>query len=282
MDIGSHTIRLLLAQVGEAGKVLPIHMDRRITRLARNFSEGETLKEDRIEASIAVLKEFASLIHHHRVRSVSCGATGVVRRARNAEEFLRSVTEASGMLPSILSEEAEAFLSAKGMLSGLPQAERFVLSFDLGGSSTELLLVDTSHTESLWSTSIFIGAATITERCLSGDPPDRSSLADAGEAIRDTLHETLMQLKAWLKDLDIPTHMLQLVGTAGTVTTLAAMLLRMNVYEPSRVNGVKLTEAWLSQLVDLLAVMTLAERQQLAGLEKGREAIILRRCVDCP
>ncbi len=275
VDIGSHTIRLLIAQAGKAGEVHPIQADRQITRLARNFSEDETLKEDRIDASIAVLKEFTSLIHRNGVRSVSCGATGVIRRARNAEEFLRRIEEATGMLPTILSEEAEAFLSAKGILSGLPQAERYVLSFDLGGSSTELVLIDTSHAESLWSTSIFIGAATITERCLSGDPPSQSSIAHAIGVIRDALHQSLFALKAVLQNRSIPLPVLQLVGTAGTVTTLAAMFLKMGVYEPFRVNGLKLTEAWLTQLIDILSVMPLGERLQLVGLEKGREAIIL-------
>ena len=275
VDIGSHTIRLLIAQVGKGGRVLPLARGRRITRLAKDFAAGETLKKHRIDESLEVVKEFAALIRQHRVQAVSCGATGVVRRARNAEEFLRSVAEAAGMLPAILSEEAEAFLSAKGMLSGLPQAERFVLSFDLGGSSTELLLVDTSRAESLWSTSIFIGAATITERYLAADPPARSSLVHTRGAIRDALDEALTQLRTLLKDLDVPSQVLQLVGTAGTVTTLAAMFLEMNEYEPSRVNGVKLTEAWLSGLIDRLAVMPLAERQHLAGLEKGREGIIL-------
>ena len=275
VDIGSHTIRLLIAQAGQAGEVHPIQMGRQITRLATNFSEDETLKEDRIDASIAVLKEFASLIRRNGVRSVSCGATGVIRRARNAAEFLRRIEEATGLLPAILSEEAEAFLSAKGVLSGLPQAERFVLPFDLGGSSTELVLIDTSDTESLWSTSIFIGAATITERCLPGDPPTESSITHATEVIRDALHQSLLPLKTVLQNRSIPLPVLRLVGTAGTVTTLAAMFLQMSVYEPFRVNGLKLTEAWLTQLIDILSVMPLAKRLQLVGLEKGREAIIL-------
>ena len=275
VDIGSHTIRLLIVEVEPEGKVIPINVGRRITRLAYNFSKGETLDEESIQASIAVLKEFASLIQYNRVQAVNCGATGVIRRARNAGEFLRRVEAATGIPPSILSEETEAFLAAKGILSGLPKKERFVLSFDLGGSSTELLLIDTSRGESLWSTSIFMGAATITERFLPGDPPESLSVARAMEAIRDTLQPSLLQLGGLLKDLNLPSRVLQLVGTAGTVTTLAAMFLKLNVYDPSRVNGIILTETWLTPLIDLLSTMPRAERLQLAGLENGREGIIL-------
>jgi exopolyphosphatase / guanosine-5'-triphosphate,3'-diphosphate pyrophosphatase len=275
VDIGSHTIRLLIVGVEGDGTVFPIILARRITRLSRNFSDGETLKEDSMDESISVLKEFASLLHSNHVRSISSRATGVIRRARNAADFLRKIREATGIDTVVLSEQAEAFLSAKGILSGLPQAERFVLAFDLGGSSTELVLIDTSSAESLWSTSIAIGAATMTERYLPGDPPDGASVTHAAEAVGDALYQTLSQLRVLLKELDVPLPALQLVGTAGTVTTLAAMFLKMDDYEPSRVNGLMITEEWLYQAIDNLSVMSAAERQELAGLEKGRESIIL-------
>jgi exopolyphosphatase/guanosine-5'-triphosphate,3'-diphosphate pyrophosphatase len=275
LDIGSHTIRLLIAQVEGRKKVLPIKVERRITQLARNFSDGETLKEDSIQESITGLREFAALLHQYGAQSVNCGATGVIRRARNAADFLRKVHDATGIYPTILSEEAEALLSAKGILSGLRRAERFVLSFDLGGSTTELLLIDTCRTESLWNTSVFVGAATITEWHLPGDPPERRSVTHAVEAIREAFHQTLLRLRALLKRLDVPLHAVQMVGTAGTVTTLAAMLLKMAVHEPSRVNGLVLTEEWLTKLIDRLSALPLVERQQLVGLERGRERIIL-------
>lgn len=274
VDLGSHTIRLLIAQVQPPYTVLPIKLDRRITRLARNFSDGETLKQESILESLSVLSEFASLIHSYGVGSVNCGATGVVRRARNALEFLQRVESATGILPVILSEELEALLSAKGALSGLPRMKRFVLSFDLGGSSTELLLVDTAKAESLWNTSVFIGAATISEQYLGDDPPGRASMADASEAVRNALGPSLSELRSLLDKIKVPPGALQLVGTAGTVTTLAAMLLKMEVYEPSRINGVIITDTWLTPFIEKLSRMSRGERLQLPGLEKGREGII--------
>jgi exopolyphosphatase / guanosine-5'-triphosphate,3'-diphosphate pyrophosphatase len=275
VDIGSHTVRLLIAEMKQPSTVVPIRLDRRITRLAKGFPDGETLKQESIDETLEVLQQFATIIHSCGVRSVNCGATGVVRRARNADEFLRRVESSTGILPSILSEELEAFLSAKGILRGLPKAERFVLSFDLGGSSTELLLTDTFLGESLWSTSVFIGAATITERCLRGDPPERASMVVTSEAIRTVLHPSLLQVSSLLDKLEVHPRALQLVGTAGTVTTLAAMFLKMNVYEPSRVNGLILTEAWLTPFIETLSLMPQTERLGLAGLEKGRGAIVL-------
>lgn len=275
IDIGSHTLRLLIAQVGKRRDVLPLHQDRRITRLARDFSRAETLSEASMGESLAVLGEFSAQLRYHQVAAVTCGATGVVRRAGNATAFLQRIEKSNGLLPLILSEEKEAFLSAKGILSGLPRAERFILLFDLGGSSTELMLIDGTEGRSLWSTSVFIGAATVTERFLPGDPLPASSVARAREAVRVALVPPLLQLKTVLLDLQLPFQALQAVGTAGTVTTLAAMFLEMRVYDPSRINGLILSEAWLARIIGLLAETPLVERQKLAGLEKGREGIIL-------
>jgi exopolyphosphatase/guanosine-5'-triphosphate,3'-diphosphate pyrophosphatase len=266
---------MIIARVQEDRKVFPIAMARRITRLSRGFFEAEILKEESIRESIAVLQEFASLLHRHNVKSVRSRATGVVRRARNAVDFLQKIRDATGIDTQVLSEQEEALLSAKGMLSGLQKEERFVLAFDVGGSSTELILVDTRSSQPLLSTSIFIGAATITERCLPGDPPQKEDVSHAAGSIQDALRQVLSELKQLSKDLEVPLDVLQLVGTAGTMTTLAAMLLEMDAYDPSRVNGLIMMQGWLSRLIDDLAAMPVARRRKIPGLENGRESIIL-------
>lgn len=275
IDIGSHTLRLLIAQVNSKLEVMPLRRERRITRLARGFARAERLDEESMAESLTVLREFRALLLQHQVTTVTCGATGVVRRARNAAEFLQRIEKASGLLASILSEEREAFLSAKGVLSGLPRPERQVLSFDLGGSSTEFLLIDCCQGRSLWSTSVFVGAATVTERLLPGDPPGASALARARQAVRAALEPPLSELKTVLQSLPLPLQDLPVVGTAGTVTTLAAMALELKVYDPSRVTGLLLSDAWLARIIDLLAQTPLVARRKLAGLERGREGIIL-------
>ena len=275
LDIGSHTLRLLIAQLGKGREVFPLHQERRITRLARDFSRTAALSDASMAESLAVLGEFSAQLQQHEVAAVACGATGVMRRAGNAAAFLHRIEKANGLHPLILSEEREAFLSAKGVLSGLPRPERFVLTFDLGGSSTEFMLLDTTEGRLLWSTSVFLGAATVTERLLIGDPPPLPTLVRTREAVRAALVPHLSELKAVLRGLQLPSRTLPVVGTAGTVTTLAAMSLEMRVYDPVRINGLILAEAWLNRTIGLLAETPLQERRKLAGLEKGREGIIL-------
>jgi exopolyphosphatase/guanosine-5'-triphosphate,3'-diphosphate pyrophosphatase len=281
IDIGSHTIRMIIARLEESGRIRPLRFERRITRLARDFGGGGVLQTDRMSESIAALHEYAEILESHHVGAVACGATGVVRRARNNQDFLESVFERTGLRVSILSETSEAVLSARGILSVLAKPEGTILLFDLGGGSTEFLLVDTSRPEPVWSTSVFIGAATVTEKYLTGDPPLPSSVSRAAAAIEDELKAPLSTVEGLLRSsspVTVPVpepYPLLVVGTAGTVTTLAAMYLEMTRYEPFRVNGLVLPESWLNEAVDHLARSSLASRREIPGLEPGREDIIL-------
>ena len=275
IDVGSHTVRLLIVEADGGKELLPVRAERRITRLAADFQDGESLKAEPVRKSIAVLKEYAGLMKEHGVSAVTCGATGVVRRAVNGGDFLREVEGATGVRGRIISEEAEAFLSAKGVLSVLPSVEGVVVTFDLGGSSTEFLLVDTGRSDPTWSTSVFIGAATATARFLGCGPGVGGSLAEAGRAVRGVLSPVLSELNRLLGGANGAPVPHRLVGTAGTVTTLAAMYQRMTRYEPFKVNGTLLTRAWLAETAETLAALSPAARRGLPGLEPGREDIIL-------
>jgi exopolyphosphatase/guanosine-5'-triphosphate,3'-diphosphate pyrophosphatase len=270
---------MIIARLEENGRIRPLRFERRITRLARDFGGGEILHADRMSESMAALHEYAEILESYHVGEVACGATGVVRRARNSQGFLENVFERTGLRVSILSETAEAVLSARGILSVLEKPAGIILLFDLGGGSTEFLLVDTSRPEPLWSTSVFIGAATATERYLTGDPPPPSSVSRAAAAIEDELKAPLSTVEGLLRSSspvpDPEPNPLLVVGTAGTVTTLAAMYLEMTRYEPFRVNGLVLPDSWLSEAVDHLACSSLASRRKIPGLEPGREDIIL-------
>lgn len=275
IDLGSHTIRMLIARVDPKGRIVPVAGMRRITRLARNFTEGETLKPESMDLSMSVLHEYAKILQEHGVCHAVCGATGVVRRAKNGQEFLDAVFDATAIRGRILSEWEESLISAKGVFSVLPHYLRLVLSFDLGGSSTELLLMDREESDPIFSRSVFIGAATLTEAHLHGDPPVASDVQKARETIRRQVLPAIGEALEQLKQSGRAFLPLYLVGTAGTATTLAAMSLKMIEYNPSRINGTEVQTEWLEQMVNRLAASTHQDRRAIAGLEPGREDIIL-------
>ncbi len=282
IDVGSHTLRMLIARCNARGEVFPLVTERRITRLAKNFEQNGQLEAYGMENSLKVLEEYAATLKRHKVESVACGATGVVRRAANSDAFLQAIRRRTGIPAAILSEASEAHLSTKGVLSVLPPSEGHILTFDLGGSSTEFLLLHTRNPHPIWHTSIFIGAATLTDRFLRGDPPPAAAAAEASATVKATLAPAFQIIHSILSDTTegtnqetgFPRESLRLAGTAGTATTLAAMYLEMATYDPERVNGLVLENRWLSAMTERLLRSPLAERCRVPGLEGGREDII--------
>lgn len=274
IDIGSHTVRLLIANCS-AQRIRPLHVERSITRLAHGFQGQQDLDPERMRHSIEVLTKYVSLLQRYQVAAVTCGATGVVRRAANGADFLQAIEQSTGLHPVILTEETEAVLSAKGILSGLKAPQGLILTFDLGGGSTEFLLLDPAQPRPLWSTSVFIGAATLTAQHLTADPPPPSAMLAATASVNAALRSTWLELDALLAAEKASTALSRVVATAGTATTLAAMYLQLAHYQPQRINGLVLSTEWVAELVERLARLPLAARRKLPGLEQGREDIIL-------
>ncbi len=149
------------------------------------------------------------------------------------------------------------------------------MTFDLGGSTTEFLAVEADADQPAWSGSVFVGASTITERFLKEAPAPADSLRRARSTIGEVIGEVVSRFNEEHAGRQASRQRRELVGTAGTVTTLAAMYLRMVPYEPYRVNGLELTREWIEEIIERLAGAALAERRLLPGLEEGREDIIL-------
>ncbi len=273
LDIGSHTTRMLIARKNGT-QLAPVRTERRVTRLAQDFQEADAITEKAQHRNISAMKEYVSILRKFRVATIACGATGVVRRAKNSRAVLDRIAAETGIECKVLSEETEAVLSAKGILSALFETGRDLLTFDVGGGSTEFVLMEKET--AIRNASRPIGAATLTEAYLKADPPGAEAVERAALGARSAIMSAKEQLYENLNDTGIiPFLGLRLIGTAGTVTTLAGMYIKMERYVPYRVNGVVLTKEWLSQTIESLAQMPVAQRRLIAGLEPGREDIIL-------
>jgi exopolyphosphatase/guanosine-5'-triphosphate,3'-diphosphate pyrophosphatase len=275
-DVGSHTVRLLIAHLDADGRrISPLRCERRITRLARGFEAHRLLGSAAIRDTIQALEEYSGYLDRHHVSLTACGATGVVRRARNQQDLLDEICRRTRFEPRVVSERDEALLSAKGMLSALPEPGGPILGFDLGGGSIEFVLLAAPTFEPLWMESVFAGAASVTERFVAAAPTPRAAMAEARRFISRELNPCLRRAMELLPPSLTNSPPLQLLGTAGTVTTLAAMRLAMVEYQPYRVNGLELSIEWLNRIIDRLANLSIPARRDIPGLEPGREDIIL-------
>ena len=266
IDVGSNTIRLLIAEPEVSAPLRPIHIQRRITRLGENFLPDRILQPEAMDRSIAALKEFVELMGLNGVSECSAGATAVVREASNGSNFLNLVQRETGLGVRLLSGTEEASLSLLGVASVISKRESAMVVFDIGGGSTEIVWQGEGESSAMESCSLPVGVVHLTETFLQGDPPGHEPCLQVRKYVSNVLKEL---------SFDQDSHDSLWVGTAGTVTTLASMWYELAKYDPERINGTVLEKAWLADLCARLAEMKLTERRKLTGLEPGREDIIL-------
>ncbi len=265
VDIGTLTCRLLIARVSEAGLLTELRSDRRIVRLGEGVDQYRRLRPDAMDRVIGTLLEWRKVIETYPVDGQIAVATSAVRDARNRDEFLGRVKREVGFEVELISGEEEARRTMLGIRSGLPENVSSILGLDIGGGSTEFIL-DRPGSASIVR-SIEIGVVRLTERMLFHDPPTEREL----QAARETIKKETEQVRGLLGDLSGTTF----VGTAGTITTLAAMAQQLPQYEPTRIHNYGLDLATVQKLEQALLSRTKSQRQGMPGLEAGREDVIV-------
>jgi len=266
IDLGSHTARLLVSRWG-AGRLESLLRKRAYIRLAQDFeAPGKmTLKQAGIERALKALEEFQSDIEKYQAARIRGIATGVVRTAANRNFFIDLIREKTGIQVEVISGEEEARLTGLGIQHALDLGGRPFIAFDLGGGTTEFLVVrEQGNSKAL---SLPLGAMILTQRHFLSDPPKEKEI----ESLKKETKELL--LKAFPDEI----RGTPLVGTGGTVTTLAAMVHGIEVQgiSPERMNGLFLRVQQLEELLGRMKHLSVAERALLPGLDQGRADVIL-------
>ena len=266
IDLGSHTARLLVSRWG-AGRLESLLRKRAYIRLAQDFeAPGKmTLKQAGIERALKALEEFQSDIEKYQAARIRGIATGVVRTAANRNLFIDLIRKKTGIQVEVISGEEEARLTGLGIQHALDLGGRPFIAFDLGGGTTEFLVVrEQGDSKAL---SLPLGAMILTQRHFLSDPPKEKEI----ESLKKETKELL--LKAFPDEI----RGTPLVGTGGTVTTLAAMVHGIEVQgiSPERMNGLFLRVQQLEELLGRMKHLSVAERALLPGLDQGRADVIL-------
>ena len=264
IDIGTLTCRLLIAELTSAGGLRELRSDRRILRLGQGVDRERVLRPDAMARVVATLKEWRQVIDGYHVDAATAVATSAVRDAGNRDEFLGLVQREAGFQVEIISGEEEARRTMLGIRSGLPSGVTDLLALDIGGGSTEFIL-DRPGQATL-ARSIDIGVVRLSERILHSDPPTPDEVQEARDWVR---RETTAAIAAMPRSPGV-----MFVGTAGTITALAAMVQQLPAYEPARIHNYTLTLNMVKQLELQLLSCSKAQREGLPGLERGREDVI--------
>jgi len=263
IDIGSNSTRLLVADV-TAGAVTEIERRTVVTRLGRGVDLSDQLSADGIEAVCETVSDFVAIYRELGVQSVYAVATSAVRDASNGGAFIAELRERFALDAEILSGEQEARLTYLGATAGdPPQVPTLVI--DIGGGSTELIVGTAA--EVAFHTSLQAGVVRHSERHISTDPPTNASLEELAEDVHGLLEEAV--------SAHPEAHAEAGIAVAGTATSLAAIDLALDPYDPDRVHGHRLTFASVQRMLARLSTVPLAEREAITGLPVDRAPTIV-------
>jgi len=269
IDIGTNTVLLLVAEVGERGDLLPIVDRAEITRLGQGVDRTKSLAPEAVERTLACLRGYAAEIAKVGADALDVVGTSAMRDAGGAEgghdsPFVDRAKEILGVAPRVISGDEEASLAFAGGVLGLGLSGE-VTAFDIGGGSTELIHghVTDAGAEVDQRKSIDVGSVRLFERHVRADPPSSMEMS----VVRAFVLDQLLALKP-------PPLGQPLVGMAGTVTSLAAIARAIHPYDPGRVHGLRLSASEIAQTARQLAALPLAERKSVTGLEPKRADVI--------
>jgi exopolyphosphatase/guanosine-5'-triphosphate,3'-diphosphate pyrophosphatase len=265
IDIGSNTCLLLVAE-GTADAPIAVHEASAITRLGKGVDRTGRLADDAMDRALAVLADYGRRLREHGVASVDAVCTSAVRDAANGEDFLSRAASVLGKAPRVVLGREEGSLTFDGVTTALSD-HGTVTVFDIGGGSTEVIHGPSRGSgappAALGAASMNVGSVRLTERHLAHDPPTPMELA----ALREDIDDALLAVPR------TPTN--ELVGVAGTITTLATLDRRLPHFDPLLVHGALLTRASVMRLTGQLSSMTLEQRIALPGLDPGRADVIV-------
>ena len=265
IDIGTNTILMLVADVAADGTVSPVRDEQVIARLGKGVDANRRITAETSDRVLRFLQDYKAISESlHSEKIIACG-TSALRDASNSREFIRFMKEKLGLEITVLSGEEEADLTYRGAVSEFSSlgADQPLAVLDIGGGSTELTTgIGASVTGTV---SLDLGCVRLTERILQSSPPTSPALNHAISGVREAV----------LSFPQLPPQ-IRLIGVAGTVTTLAAIDLKLESYDCSGVSGHFLTFEAIEQIFDKLRSHTLdLMAREFPQIESGRADIIL-------
>ncbi|WP_234902439.1 Ppx/GppA phosphatase family protein [Agrobacterium larrymoorei] len=280
LDLGTNNCRLLIAQPTRPGQFRVVDAFSRIVRLGEGLVSTGRLSDDAMDRAIEALRICASKLSGRPIRRMRLIATEACRAATNGEEFLDRVTRETGLQLEIISRETEARLAVSGCSSLVGRETRSVVLFDIGGGSSEIAVIRVGENRSNrlanhithW-TSLPVGVVTLSERHGGKDvtPEIFAAMVDEVEGLLNAFHCPPI-------NGHVPNEDFHLIGTSGTVTTLAGVHLDLPRYDRRKVDGLWLSDAEVTAMQSKLLAWDFAGRAANACIGPDRADLVLAGC----
>ncbi|CDN52747.1 Ppx/GppA phosphatase [Neorhizobium galegae bv. officinalis bv. officinalis str. HAMBI 1141] len=282
LDLGTNNCRLLIAQPTRPGQFRVVDAFSRIVRLGEGLGTSRRLSQDAMDRAVEALRICATKLANRPIRRMRLIATEACRAAENGEEFLARVISETGLELEIIDRETEARLAVSGCSSLVGREARSVVLFDIGGGSSEIAVIriDDSRSSRLanhithW-TSLPVGVVTLSER-------------HGGRDVTPEVFDAMVtEVEGMLAGFDCPplaafrrqgAEDFHLIGTSGTVTTLAGVHLDLPRYDRRKVDGLWLSDAEVSAMQAKLLSWDFAGRAANPCIGPDRADLVLAGC----
>ena len=282
LDLGTNNCRLLVAVPGRHGQFRVIDAFSRIVRLGEGLSTTGRLGQAAMDRAVEALKICGDKLRNRKIRRARLIATEACRSAANGVEFLERVEREAGLKLEIIDRQTEARLAVSGCGSLVERDTQGVVLFDIGGGSSEIALIDLSgrHRSSRLAnhivswTSLPVGVVSLAER-FGGRTVTRATFSAMVE-------DVAVRLKAF-DGRDRLSHVLagpnfHLLGTSGTVTTLAGVHLDLERYDRRRVDGLWMDRDSVDRMVERLVGWDFQQRVANPCIGADRADLVLAGC----
>lgn len=277
LDLGTNNCRLLIARPSSDGFVI-VDAFSRIVRLGEGLAGSGKLSDAAIERAIAALSVCADKLKRRHVTLVRSVATEACRRAVNGLDFVTRVYRETGIRLDVIGPGEEARLAVLGCQALLPEGEGPALIFDIGGGSTELVLCETAPDGSCtiidWFSAPW-GVVSLTEAEGGTREDDSAQALAAYDRMKTRVAGAFADFAATLPRPVVPPRLL---GTSGTVTTLASLHLQLPCYDRRAVDGAIVPAGSMRDISTRLSHMTVAERAQLPCIGQERADLVVAGC----
>lgn len=277
LDLGTNNCRLLIARPAAEGFVI-VDAFSRIVRLGEGLAASGRLSDAAIERAVSALSICAEKLRRRHVHIARSVATEACRRATNGRAFIERVHRETGIALDIISAEEEARLAVMGCHALLEPGEGPALIFDIGGGSTELVLVDTSGPSPRtidWFSAPW-GVVSLTEVEHQGDLATTDERMDAYRRMKARVAASFAPFAARLPKE--PAGRRRLLGTSGTVTTLASVHLGLPCYDRQAVDGLIVPATAMREISTGLAAMPIDERKAMPCIGPERADLVVAGC----
>jgi len=282
IDLGTNNCRLLIARP-QGENFVVVDAFSRVVRLGEGLAGSGRLSDAAMDRALGALHVCADKLRRRRVHLARSVATEACRRAENGPEFIERVRQETGIALDIISAKEEARLAVLGCHILLEQGDGPAIIFDIGGGSTELVLVEQGEAPLPrivdWM-SVPWGVVSLTETCgiePAGADGRAARYAEMRRRVRESLAPFADRLQPTLEQHD-RAQPLRLLGTSGTVTTLASLHLELPQYDRRAVDGLIVPAEAMRGISERLSAMPIPARRELACIGRERADLVVAGC----